>query len=63
MGGSHLYSTQLNQSCLTLLSASQIPLKSDRAGDPGPPKGGPHASNLLNSPPSSLQGAKKSSFS
>lgn len=45
------------QSCLTLLSTSQIPLKSD------PPKGGPHASNLLNSRPSSLQGAKKSSFS
>lgn len=42
---------------------ARIPLKSDRAGDPRPPEGGPHASNLLNSRPSSLQGAKKSSFS
>lgn len=39
MGGSHLDSTRLNQSCLTLLSASQIPLKSDWAGGSRTPKG------------------------
>lgn len=42
---------------------ARIPLKSDRAGDSGPQEGRPHASNLLNSGPSSLQGAKKSSSS